>query len=111
MHATVATVVTLGTAGPVSAQTPTLPTIKPGMTEAQVRTEWGQPFTVRSTGRMSYMYYNNDCLKRCGTYDIVFLEGGQVVDAIVRDGRRRYDGISSSPVDRKPEPTTGARIP
>ncbi len=88
-----------------------LPTIKPGMTEAQVRTEWGAPLTVRSAGRMSYMYYTNDCLKRCGTYDIVFLEGGQVVDAIVRDGRRRYDGISSSPAERKPEPTTGVRAP
>ncbi len=98
---------TVATPGTVSAQTPTTPTIKPGMTEAQVRTEWGAPLTVRSAGRMSYMYYTNDCLKRCGTYDIVFLEGGQVVDAIVRDGRRRYDGISSSPADRKPEPTTG----
>ena len=95
----------------LSAQAPALPTIKPGMTEAQVRTEWGTPLTVRSAGRMSYMYYTNDCLKRCGTYDIVFLEGGQVVDAIVRDGRRRYDGISSSPADRKPEPTTGVRAP
>lgn len=102
---TAATLATVVTAGTLSAQA--LPTIKPGMTEAQVRTEWGAPLTVRSAGRMSYMYYTNDCLKRCGTYDIVFLEGGQVVDAIVRDGRRRYDGISSSPADRKPEPTTG----
>ena len=99
---TVATVVTADT---LSAQA--LPTIKPGMTEAQVRREWGEPLTMRSAGRMSYLYYRNDCLQRCGTYDIVFLEGGQVVDAIVRDGRRRYDGISSSPADRKPEPTMG----
>ena len=42
-----------------------------------------------------------------GTYDIVFLERGQVIDAIVRDSRRRYDGISSSPADRKPEQTVG----
>lgn len=87
----------------LSAQEPK--TIKPGMTEAEVRTSWGTPLTVRKLGNMTYLYYQNGCLKRCGTYDIVFLEGGQVVDAIVRDKGRRYDGISSSPADRKPEPT------
>jgi hypothetical protein len=79
--------------------------IKPGMSEAQVRTAWGEPLTVRTIGVMSYLYYRNDCLKRCGTYDIVFLEHGQVVDAVVRDRHRRYDGIASSPVGRTPEPT------
>jgi hypothetical protein len=79
--------------------------IKPGMSEAEVRSAWGDPFTIRKLGVMSYLYYRNDCLKRCGTYDIVFLEHGQVVDAIVRDRGRRYDGIASSPTDRKPEPT------
>jgi hypothetical protein len=33
------------------------------------------------------------------------MEHGQVVDAVVRDSHRRYDGIASSPVERKPEPT------
>ncbi len=80
-------------------------TIKPGMTEAEVRTAWGTPLTVRNRGEHSFLYYANDCLKRCGTYDIVFLEGGQVIDAIVRDKGRRYDGIASSPADRKPRPT------
>ncbi len=79
--------------------------IKPGMSEAEVRAAWGEPLTVRKTGVMSYLYYRNDCLKRCGTYDIVFLEHGQVVDAVVRDQHRRYDGIASSPVGRTPEPT------
>lgn len=79
--------------------------IKPGMTEAEVRSAWGEPLTVRKAGVMTYLYYRNDCLKRCGTYDIVFLEHGQVVDAIVRDRHRRYDGIASSPAERKPEPT------
>ncbi|MEO8140185.1 MAG: hypothetical protein ABI742_11090 [Gemmatimonadota bacterium] len=79
--------------------------IKPGMSEAEVRSAWGDPFTVRKAGIMSYLYYRNDCLKRCGTYDIVFLEHGQVVDAVIRDRSRRYDGIASSPADRKPEPT------
>jgi hypothetical protein len=81
-------------------------TIRPGMTEAEVRAAWGEPLTRRAAGAMSYLYYRNDCLRRCGTYDIVFLEAGQVIDAIVRDRRRKYDGISSSPPDRTPAPTT-----
>ncbi len=92
-------------AGPAVAQAPAVVSIKPGMTEAQVRGAWGTPLTRRSHGIMSYLYYRNDCLRRCGTYDIVFLEHGQVIDAIVRDSRRRYDGISSSPADRAPEQT------
>lgn len=79
--------------------------IKPGMSEAEVRSVWGDPFTVRKAGVMSYLYYRNDCLKRCGTYDIVFLDHGQVVDAVIRDRSRRYDGIASSPADRKPAAT------
>lgn len=84
-------------------------TIKPGMTEAEVRTAWGQPLTARKTGNMTYLYYRNDCFRRCGTYDVVFLEGGQVIDAIVRDSHRKYDGVSSSPRDRKPEVTRPAQ--
>jgi hypothetical protein len=80
-------------------------TIKPGMTEAEVRAAWGEPLTARKAGPMTYLYYRNDCHKRCGTHDVVFLEGGQVIDAIVRDSRRRYDGVSSSPAERKPEAT------
>lgn len=80
-------------------------TIKPGWTEAQVREAWGEPLTVRKAGIMSYMYYLSSCLKTCGTNDVVFLENGQVIDAVVRDKGRKYDGIASSPADRKPEPT------
>lgn len=79
--------------------------ISPGMTEAQVREQWGEPLTVKKIGIMSYMYYRSDCLKKCGTNDVVFLENGQVIDAVVRDKGRKYDGIASSPADRKPEPT------
>lgn len=82
--------------------------IRPGMREAEVRGAWGAPFTVKQVGVMSYLYYRNDCLKRCGTYDVVFLEHGQVVDAVVRDSHRRYDGVASSPPERKPAPTTTA---
>lgn len=95
----------LSSAGVAHLGAQTLKTIKPGMTEAEVRASWGDPFTVRKSGEHSFLYYRNDCLKRCGTYDIVFLEGGQVIDAIVRDRGRRYDGISSSPTDRQPTPT------
>jgi hypothetical protein len=75
------------------------------MTEAEVRQQWGEPLTVRKAGIMSYMYYRSSCLKACGTNDVVFLENGQVIDAVVRDKGRKYDGIASSPADRKPEPT------
>ncbi len=96
-------ILVLASAASAAAQEVT--SIKPGMSEAAVRSVWGEPLTVRKIGVMSYLYYRNDCLKRCGTYDIVFLEHGQVVDAIVRDRHRRYDGIASSPVERKPQPT------
>jgi hypothetical protein len=79
--------------------------IKPGMTEAEVRSAWGEPLTARKFGNMTYLYYMSDCLRSCGTHDVVFLEGGQVVDAVVRDSRRGYDGVASSPRDRKPEAT------
>jgi SmpA / OmlA family len=79
--------------------------IKPGMTDAEVRATWGEPLTARKAGNMTYLYYNNDCLRTCGTYDVVFLENGQVVDAVVRDSHRGYDGVASSPRERKPEMT------
>ncbi len=91
--------------GVTAAHAQDVKTIKPGMTEAEVREQWGEPLTVRKVGMMSYMYYKSSCLKTCGTNDVVFLEHGQVVDAVVRDTRRKYDGIASSPADRKPEPT------
>lgn len=101
---TVFTALSIGTTHSLSAQE--IKSIKPGMTEADVRAAWGEPLTVRKLGDMTYLYYRNDCLRRCGTYDIVFLEGGQVVDAIVRDRHHGYDGVSSSPVGRKPVPST-----
>jgi len=79
--------------------------IKPGMTEAEVRATWGDPLTARKAGNMTYLYYRNDCMRSCGTHDVVFLENGQVVDAVVRDSHHGYDGVASSPRDRKPEPT------
>lgn len=87
------------------AQAQDVKTIKPGMTQAEVVAAWGDYLTARKTGNMLYMYFKNDCLKSCGTYDVVFFENGQVVDAVVRDSHRAYDGVVSSPKDRKPEPT------
>ena len=105
----VALLLTLGGAAPASSQTPT--PVKPGMTEAEVRAAWGEPLTVRKIGNYSFMYYRNNCLRTCGTYDIVFLEQGQVVDAIVRDPSHQYEGISSSPPDRKPVYTQPTVVP
>lgn len=76
--------------------------IKPGMTVEQVEAAWGKPAAQRTVGTRTYLFYENDCLKRCGTFDVVFFDGGQVVDAIVRASYHTYDGTSSSPPDRKP---------
>jgi len=80
-------------------------TIRPGMTEAEVRAAWGEPVTARKTGEYAYLFYDNGCLRACGTYDLVILQGGQVVDAIARGKAHRYDGVSSSPADRTPRYT------
>jgi hypothetical protein len=80
-------------------------TIRPGMTEAEVRAAWGEPVTVRKAGEYAYLFYENGCLRACGTYDLVILQGGQVVDAIARGKTHRYDGVSSSPADRTPRYT------
>lgn len=77
-------------------------TIRPGMSEADVIAAWGEPLARRSRGAFTYLHFQTDCLKECGTYDVVILEGGQVVDAIARSKNHRYDGVSSSPVDRAP---------
>jgi hypothetical protein len=77
-------------------------TIRPGMTEAEVRASWGQPVTERKAGEYAYLFFDNGCLRACGTYDVVILQGGQVVDAIARGKLHHYDGVSSSPADRTP---------
>jgi hypothetical protein len=79
--------------------------IRPGMSEAEVVAAWGEPLARRTRGDFIYLHFESDCLKQCGTYDIVILDGGQVVDAIARSTNHRYDGVSSSPADRAPEYT------
>jgi hypothetical protein len=91
--------------GAPAARAQEVKTIHPGMTDAEVRTAWGEPVTSRKAGDYSYLFYENGCLRTCGTYDLVILQGGQVVDAIVRGKDHHYDGVSSSPADRKPHYT------
>ena len=80
-------------------------TIAPGMTEGQVRESWGEPLIVRQRGEFTYMFYENGCLRTCGMHDLVILQGGQVVDAVARASYHAYEGMSSSPRERVPEPT------
>jgi hypothetical protein len=75
------------------------------MTEAQVQAAWGAPSGSRVRGDHKYLFFANGCQPACGIQDVVILERGQVVDAIVRDPRHRYDGVSSSPPGRTPAAT------
>lgn len=80
-------------------------TIAPGMAERDVYSLWGPPMGVRKAGDYTYLHYPNGCERTCGTDDVVILQNGQVVDAIVRWPGHGYSGQSSSPPGRKPEPT------
>lgn len=78
-------------------------TIRPGMTADEVIGVWGAPVTDRTIGNWTFLYFRNGCEWACGTFDLVMLEGGQVVDAIVRGVGHTYAGVSSSPPDRVAE--------
>jgi len=80
-------------------------TVSPGMDRDQVVGVWGAPAAERSAGDWTYLYFRNGCEVSCGTFDVVFLQGGHVVDAIVRGPGHTYDGTSSSPPGRQAEPT------
>lgn len=82
-------------------------TVAPGMTERDVYALWGSPAAVRRAADHTYLYFNNGCEKTCGTMDLVILQNGQVVDAIVRWPGHGYSGESSSPPGRVPLPTRG----
>lgn len=88
-------------AGPLAAQD-TTKAVRPGMTEADVRTRWGDPVTVRRLNDWTYLFYRNGDERHNGHYDVVFLQGGQVMDAIVRSPDHVYLGQSSSPPERVP---------
>jgi hypothetical protein len=80
-------------------------TIAPGMGENDVVALWGPPSAVRRAGSFTYLYYPNGCERSCGTNDVVILQDGQVVDAILRWAGHGYSGQSSSPPGRIPTPT------
>jgi hypothetical protein len=80
-------------------------TIDPGMSVDQVIALWGNPSAIRHAGDYTYLHYRNGCELSCGTDDVVILQSGQVVDAILRWPGHGYSGQSSSPPGRHPEPT------
>ena len=80
-------------------------TVSPGMAERDVYALWGAPAAVRRAADYVYLYFHNGCEKTCGTMDLVILQNGQVVDAIVRWPGHGYSGESSSPADNVPSRT------
>jgi hypothetical protein len=66
---------------------------------------WGPPVTERKQGQWTYLYFRNGCEYSCGTFDVVFLDNDQVMDAVVRGPGHTYSGNSSSPAGRVPEKT------
>ena len=77
-------------------------TVNPGMTEREVYELWAAPAAVRRVGTYTYLFFQNGCEYTCGTMDVVTLENGHVVDAIVRWDGHRYSGESSSPIGKVP---------
>ena len=80
-------------------------TVAPGMGEDEVIALWGPPSARRHAGAYTYLHYPNGCELSCGTTDIVILQDGKVVDAVVRWAGHGYSGQSSSPPGRTPEAT------
>lgn len=85
-------------------------TVSPGMSREDVVAVWGIPVAERQTGSRGYLYFRNGCEVSCGTFDVVFLENGQVVDVIARGPGHHYAGTSSSPAGRVPEPTPASTM-
>jgi outer membrane protein assembly factor BamE (lipoprotein component of BamABCDE complex) len=92
-------------APPQAPQAVSATAISPGMTEADVRSRWGDPVATRSLGQWKYLYYSNDNERHVGWWDTVFLQNGQVMDVIARGAGHLYTGQSSSPPGRVPERT------
>lgn len=85
-------------------------TLVPGAAERDVYALWGAPVSVRRAGEWTYLFFRNGCEYSCGTYDVVFLQNGIVVDAIVRWWGHIYGGESTSPPDVVPMPTRGDEV-
>lgn len=86
-------------------------TINNGMTRAEVVAVWGEPAAERTQGEWLYLFYRNGCEVTCGTADVVMLNQGQVVDAIVRGVGHTYAGVSSSPPGSPAQFTPPGRAP
>jgi hypothetical protein len=86
---------------------PNTGTIDPGMSEKDVYSQWGPPIAVRRQGEMTFLYFRNGCEYTCGTEDVVFLQNGKVVDAVLRWPGHRYSGESSSPTATQPHARKG----
>jgi hypothetical protein len=82
-------------------------TVNPGMSEREVYLMWAAPAAVRRVGEYTYLFFRNGCEYTCGTMDVVTLQNGRVVDAIVRWDGHRYSGESSSPPGKVPFATPG----
>jgi len=82
-------------------------TIDPGMGEKDVYSLWGPPADVRRQGEYTYLFFPNGCEHSCGTADVVILQQGKVVDAILRWPGHRYSGESSSPAATQPHVRKG----
>lgn len=82
-------------------------TIAPGMGEKDIYTLWGAPVAVRRQGQFTYLFFRNGCEYTCGTEDVVTLQNGQVIDAVLRWPGHGYSGESSSPPGKKPFPNVG----
>lgn len=80
-------------------------TVAPGMTREQVIALWGVPVSERAQGEWLYLYFRNGCEYTCGMFDLVLLQNGAVVDAVVRGPGHNYSGESSSPPGKLPAAT------
>jgi len=82
-------------AAPSLAQAPK--SIDPGMSETKVVERLGAPDASRAAGDYKYLFYHNNCIRKCGMDDVVILRSDSVVDAMFRSTDRSYSGKSSSP--------------
>ncbi len=98
-------------AEPAAPAPPTDNAVKPGMTEAEVVARWGNPIATRTANDWTYLFYRNGEERSWGYYDVVMLQRGQVMDAIVRSPDHPYAGVSSSPEGRVPVFTPPNRQP
>jgi hypothetical protein len=90
--ATIAALALLGLAAPAAGQA----AIHAGMSADEVRAAFGAPARTRDQGDWTYWFYPNGCPVRCGSDDVVFLQDGKVVAAVLRTPRRRFEGPTAS---------------